>query len=160
MPWSFEGPASNQLGYDRHGRPDMGEAPRRTAEKHPVRTWISIAAVVLAVFVFCFFAVVSMRRSDRYDLAERMAGTWLQSGSVGSILVFAKPPGAGRAELPAFTGEVDGHEVRGVVTMPAYPSLSKVLRVDLLGRTWDVSFRRHYMTLTNDAGREISFSRI
>ena len=161
MPWSDEGPSSQQLGYGGRVRADMSEAPRPTPSAHP---WLRrvVIAVVLALLALVFAAgFASCRQTDRESLAWDSSGTWLQDGALGSTVTIARPPVTGGIARQVFKGRVDGHTVRGVITAPPWPSLSVKLQVDLLGRRWDLRVPRSgRMTLTNASGRVITFIKI
>jgi hypothetical protein len=159
MGGAIDSPNSEQLGYLRRRR-DFGEAPRARA-KHPRLRWLSLGIALALVAMLVFLGAASILQSDREALASNAAGTWLQSGAVGSILVITGPrfDSDGREIAgPRFSGTVDGRPVRGAITAAAFPSLSRTVRLSLLGQFWDLRRQGpHRLTLTNSAGRVITF---
>lgn len=160
MPWSIDGPSSEQLGYQRSRRrgsldDDTPKAPPSSRK----RRWssVGIALVVLCAVVFCAAALV--RQRDRDTLVRDATGTWAQSGATGSILVITRPSvgsaGAGGARFQATIG---GRVVHGTVSAPSFPSLGRTLQLSLFGQPWVLQLQsRHVLTLTSSGGSVITF---
>ena len=60
-----------------------------------------------------------------------------------------------------YKGTVDGEELRGIIDIPAFPSMSTTLELTLLGRRWEVQLESQYvMTLTDHSGRVMTFRKV
>ena len=163
MGGAIDSPNAEQLGYfRRRPRHDTGEsAPPEVQAKRPRWKWISIAVFLAVAALIAFYGTALWRSTDRNELAADSVGTWVQSGSAGSVLVITKRPtggaSVGRGDL-FFEGAVDHHAVSGVVVVPKFPSMSTMLHLTLLGEQWDLRLpSEHVMTLSNPSGRVITF---
>jgi|GEM_PF-6941019 len=189
MPWSIDGPSTDELGYLPHhkrGEADDG-APRdgashrdetsrrdeaardgRIEEKNArsgrLKKWLSVGIVVAVVALISVFGTAVWMQVDRNALADDVEGNWAQSGSVGSVLVITDYPFG--VEEPAagelfYKGTVDGEKVHGVIDIPSFPSMSTTLQLNLLGRRWEVQIEsQHVMTLTDPSGRVMTFRKV
>jgi hypothetical protein len=162
MPWSIDGPSSEELGYLRYRkrRDTGGMGSRDTQARRSRSKWISIGVILALVALIGFYVAAVRVEVDRNELVADAVGTWVQSGSVGSVLVITKRPldnvGSVTGEL-FFEGTIDRHEVRGAVGVPAFPSMSTTPHLTLLGQRWDLRLQtRNVMTLTNRSDRVIT----
>jgi hypothetical protein len=162
MPWSIDGPSSAQLGYvRRRARRDAGDnAPPAMQTRRRARGWVAIGVILALVALIGLYGTAAWRQAGRDALAHDSVGTWVQTGSVGSILFITRPAldRAGASPDLSFHGSVDGHQVRGAVAVPSFPSLSASLHLTLLGQRWELRLPgQHMMTLTSASGRVITF---
>jgi len=164
MGGAIDSPNSEQLGYfRRRSRQDAGEpsAPQVRAERRRWK-WVWVAVVLAVAALVVFYATAAWRSTDRHQLAADAVGTWVQSGSVGSVLSITERPSGGGAGVTghlSFRGSVDGREVSGAIEIPGFPSLSTALHLTLFGEQWDLRLpSERVMTLTDPSGRVITFS--
>jgi len=158
MPWTIDGPSSEELGYLRHReRRDTGSAaPQDRPSRRPGWRWISIGIILALVALIGFYATAVWSQAHRNALVDHAVGGWVQPG--GSSLTFSK---SWPSPAVLFEGWVDGQEVRGAVVVAGFPSLDRTAHLTLLGQRWDLRLRsRQMMTLTNSSGRVIPLRRI
>lgn len=165
MGGAIDSPNTEQLGYfRRRSRRDTGE-PSAAQERAGRRRWkwVSIALLLVVALLVVFYATATWRSTARHELAADAIGTWIRSGSDGSVLAITQPSsggGAGATAHLSFRGSVDGRQVSGAVEVPGFPSLSTVLHLTLFGEQWELRLpSERVMTLTEPSGRVITFLR-
>jgi hypothetical protein len=163
MPWSIDGPSSEQLGYVRRRKPTgMADSPQEQAQTK--RRWITIAVVLTVAALVGLYGAAVWRQTDRSAVAAGSVGTWIQSGSVGSVLTITRLPLEDHPTVTGdlfFEGSVDRREVYGAVVAPGFPSMSTILHLTLLGQRWELRLpRQNEMTLTNSSGRVITLWKV
>jgi hypothetical protein len=160
MPWTIDGPSSEELGYVRRRRPrDRSDGATQPATR---RRWKVIACGVILVLLglIGFYATAFWMQTDRTALVHDIAGTWVQSGSPGSVLTIGtRQHGANSKGGLSFAGSVDGRKVRGAILVPGFPSLSTTAHLTFFGQRWSLRLQasRRTLTLTSSSGRVISF---
>jgi hypothetical protein len=160
MPWTIDGPSSEELGYVRRRRQrDRSDGATQPPAR---RRWKVIAFGVILVLlgVIGFYATAFWIQTDRNALVHDIAGTWVQTGSPGSVLIIGTHQhGANSKSGLSFAGSVDGRNVSGAVVVPSFPSLSTTAQVTFFGQRWSCRLQasRRTLTLTSSSGRVISF---
>ena len=153
MPWSIDGPSSEQLGYVQHRQTRDEEdvpAPQVRAQK-PRRRRLAIGVAIALAGLIAFYGLAWWSSADRSGLAGESAGTWR---STGSVLVISNRPGG-----LSLSGSIEGRRVQGTIAVPAFPSLSRALHLTMLGQRWTLGARiwPHTLTLTSASGRVLTF---
>jgi hypothetical protein len=160
MPWTIDGPSSEDLGYVRRRKQGDGRGGAVQATARPGWRWIASGVILVLLGLIGFYAAAFWTQVDRNALVHDIAGTWVQSGSPGSILIIgARPHGANVKGGLSFAGSVDGRNVPGGVVVPSFQSLSTTAHVTFFGQRWSCRLQssRRMLTLTNSSGRVISF---
>jgi hypothetical protein len=160
MPWTIDGPSSEELGYVRRRKQGGGRGVTPQAAARPGRRVIASGVILVLLGLVGFYAAAFWVQVDRNALVRDIAGTWVQSGSPGSTLIIGtRPHGATVKGGLSFAGSVDDRSVRGAVVVPSFPSLSTTVHVTFFGQRWSCRLQssRRMLTLTNSSGRVISF---